>query len=186
MVLYAQDIPTFPRFGSNNNNITSSLLSGNQAEMTPYIVGASTLAIIVAVLFIFWAVLVWTMHCKPQLGFLSGSPMTNASRASKPVRTTFGFSMGGVFIALLFLVIKAIPYTNQAATLMHTGAQDANQKATEGLSILNQVDAIGRNMTSISTASLNFTTVCPNGDLIPVLGNSADLLNAQTLVTKVD
>jgi len=154
--------------------------------MTPYIVGASTLAIIVAVLFIFWAVLVWTMHCKPQLGFLSGSPMTNASRAPKPVRTTFGFSMGGVFIALLFLVIKAIPYTNQAATLMHTGAQDANQKATEGLSILNQVDAIGRNMTSISTASLNFTTVCPNGDLVPVLGNSADLLNAQTLVTKVE
>lgn len=188
---------SFPRAGSNE--LVAAIASGSQTEIVSYSVGSSTLAIVLCCFFVMWAVLVGTMHCKPHLGFISGAPMkatstsgtTTSSRRSlctipRSVRAIFALSNASVLVALVLLLSKGFPYVQESSTVLQSSFHQLDDTATKGLDIMDQVESLGYNITSTPLANMNFTDLCPNGDLAPTLGNTLDLANATTLIKKVN
>lgn len=183
----------FPRTGSND--IMSAIATGSQTEIVSYTVGSSTFAIVLCCLFVLWAVLVGTMHCKPHLGFVSGAPMkvTNSTGSNnrslclaRSVRAIFVLSNVSILVALILLLSKGLPYVQESSTVLQSSLHQLDDTATKGLEIMDQVESLGNNITSTPLANMNFTDLCPNGDLAPTLGNALDLANATTLIKKVN
>jgi hypothetical protein len=181
----------FPRAGSND--IMPAIATGSQTEIVSYTVGSSTFAIVLCCLFVLWAVLVGTMHCKPHLGFVSGAPMkvTNSGNnrslcLPRSVRAIFVLSNLSVLAALIILLSKGIPYVQESSTVLLSSLHQLDDTATKVLEIMDQVESLGYNITSTPLANMNFTDLCPNGDLAPTLGNALDLANATTLINKVN
>ncbi len=189
--------------GPGSNELVSAIASGSQTEIVSYSVGSATLAIVLCCFFVIWAVLVGTMHCKPHLGFVSGAPMkatstsgtgtTSSSKRSlcmctipRSVRAIFALSNASILVALVLLLSKGFPYVQESSTVLQSSFHQLDDTATKGLDIMDQVESLGYNITSTPLANMNFTDLCPNGDLAPTLGNTLDLANATTLIKKVN
>ena len=110
-----------PRFGHTND--FSAALSNDDSEVEDYVLGLVFVAGFIMAVFLTWSILLLVFKCMgKKVGFLSGRPFQNTTRAFR-VRVVF---VGSVILFIMFAVLLVVNgITNLQDTLQTVS--DTNQ-----------------------------------------------------------
>lgn len=143
-----------PRFGHTND--FSAALSNDDSEVEDYVLGLVFVAGFIMAVFLTWSILLLVFKCMgKKVGFLSGRPFQNTTRAFR-VRVVF---VGSVILFIMFAVLLVVNgITNLQDTLQTVS--DTNQVRDDWF------DAWTCSLRLLLSPSLNLT-VCPTGGWQP-------------------
>jgi hypothetical protein len=171
------------RFHASNDVLS---LVGSAEEVKAYLVGASSVSIIVLSSFLVWVLMTWILHLHPQrVGFLSGAQMTlpSSSRLPRVVRTIFSLVLGVFILSLMIMLSSAFPKVNKAADTIYSGIDAIDAVVAEELTILDQMQAIGKTIIPLKMIlASNLTNYCPSGDLRSLFGDESNYTSVQRAI----
>jgi ABC-type multidrug transport system fused ATPase/permease subunit len=172
------------RFHASNDFLS---LVGSAEEVKAYLVGASSVSIIVLSSFLVWVLMTWILHLHPQrVGFLSGAHMTlpSSSRLSRVVRTIFTLVLGVFILSLMIMLSSAFPKVNKAADTIYSGINAIDALVAEELTILDQMQAIGKTIIPLKMIlASNLTNYCPSSDdLSSLFGEESNYTSVQRAI----
>jgi hypothetical protein len=171
------------RFHASNDFLS---LVGSAEEVKVYLVGASSVSIILLSSFIVWMLGTWIMHLYPhRVGFLSGAHMTLPASSTLPrvVRTVFSLVLGVLIISQIVMLSSAFPKVNKSAATIYSGIQTIDSIVEEQLTILDQMQAIGQTIIPLRMIlATNLTNYCPSGDLSFLFGDESNYTSVQRAI----